>query len=179
MTQTASVYAQALYELCRDEGKDEQVLSELRVLGDVFSQNEDYLRLLSAPDLNKQERCRVLDEALGGRVDAYVLHFCKIMTERGYARYLPECCACYRELYQADHGIVQVTAVTALALSDGQKAKLQDKLSKITGKTVEINNLVDENCVGGVRLDYDGKRVDDTVKNRLDQMRAMLKNTTL
>ena len=50
---------------------------------------------------------------------------------------------------------------------------------KLTGKKIELMNAVDPKCIGGVRLDYDGKRVDDTVQHRLDAVRSLLKNTML
>ena len=52
-----------------------------------------------------------------------------------------------------------------------------DKLEAITGKRIELSNKVDPACLGGVRLDYDGKRVDGTVKTRLDGIAAALQNT--
>ena len=42
-----------------------------------------------------------------------------------------------------------------------------------------LSPVVDAACLGGVRLDYDGKRVDDTVRHRLDTVRRMLVNATL
>ena len=56
---------------------------------------------------------------------------------------------------------------------------IADKLTQITGKTVELQNKVDPAVLGGVRLDYDGKRVDGTVQSRLDSVRDLLKNTTI
>jgi len=42
-----------------------------------------------------------------------------------------------------------------------------------------VHNRIDPECLGGVRLDYDGKRVDGSVANRLETVRNMLKNTVL
>ena len=60
-----------------------------------------------------------------------------------------------------------------------QKEKLSQKLHTVTGKTIDLVNRVDPGCLGGVRLDYDGKRVDDTVQHRLRSISALLKNTVL
>ena len=70
-----------------------------------------------------------------------------------------------------------MTAVTAVALTQEQHARLTEKLTQLTGKTVELENKVDPAVLGGVRLDYDGKRVDGTVQSRLDSVRDLLKNT--
>jgi len=179
MTQVASVYAQALYDLARDERMDAEILQQLTMLRGIFSQNPDYVKLLDAPNLPKEERCRLLDEGFSGRVQIYVLNFLKILTEKGYVRQFVDCCEAYREMYNEDHGILTVKATTAVPLSEAQRVKLCAKLAKITGKKIELNTVVDASCIGGVRLDYDGRRVEDTVRQRLDAVHSLLKNTML
>ena len=68
MTQAANTYAQALYDLAKDEDLGKTILEELCVLKEVFTQNPQYSKLLSAPDVPKQERCGILDEAFRGQV---------------------------------------------------------------------------------------------------------------
>ena len=179
MTQVGSVYGEALYSLARDEGLDKTVLEQLKVLEQSFSQEPGFLKLLSAPNLSKDERCKVLDDCFRGKVHAYVLNFLKILTEKGYIRRFSECVEAFRQQYNADHGILCVTAVTAVPLTKVQEAKLCAKLAGITGKTIDLANRVDPSCMGGMRLDYDGKRLDDTVSHRLDAIGSLLKNTVL
>ena len=179
MTQAANTYAQALYSLAKDEDLAKQILQELDVLKQAFDREPEFIRLLSAANLPKAERCTVLDESFRGKVHIYVLNFLKILTEKGYIRQFSDCCKAYRREYNADNGIITVQAVTAAALTEDQKARLTEKLQKQTGKTVELVNRIDPSVLGGVRLDYDGKRVDGTVKNRLDTIGNMLKNTVL
>ena len=57
--------------------------------------------------------------------------------------------------------------------------KLAEKLNMITGKQIELHNRIDPSCLGGVRLDYDGQRLDDTVSHRLDAIRNVLNKTVL
>ena len=179
MTRVGSVYAQALYDLARDEGLSKSIFAELKVLEGVFGENAEYLRLLSTPNLSKEERCGILDEGFSGMVHPYVLNFLKILTEKGYVRHFGDCCEAYRSLYNEENGILPVRVVTAVPLNEEQKERLCKKLDTITGKNVELINKVDPDCIGGVMLDYDGKRVDDTVRHRLDAVRSLLKNTML
>ena len=179
MTEVGSVYGEALYSLARDENLSKVILSQLTTLDTCFSQEPDFLRLLCTPNLSKDQRCQILDDSFRGKLEPYVLNFLKILTEKGYARYFSDCVAAYREFFNRDNGILPVTAVTAVALTETQKAKLTAKLTTITGKTIDLTNKLDPDCLGGVRLDYDGKRVDDTVSHRLDAIRNHLKNTVL
>ncbi len=179
MTQVGSVYGEALYDLAKSEGLSAGILEEIFTLEESFRQEPAFLRLLAAPNLSKEERCDLVDQCFRGKVHPYVLNFLKILTEKGYTRFFGDCCASYRELYNRDNGILPVTAVTAVALTAEQSEKLKAKLTTLTGKTVELTNRVEPGVLGGVRLDYDGKRVDDTVSHRLDTVRSLLKNTII
>ena len=179
MTSVGTVYAQALYSLAKDEGCSEAVLKELAVLNESFGTEPDFLRLLAAPNLSKEERCGIVDASFRGKVHPYVLNFMKILTEKGYMRHFADCCKAYQQSYNQDHGILEVTAVTAVPLTREQSSRLVAKLIKVTGKTIDLVNRVDPSCLGGVRLDYDGKRLDDTVSHRLESISALLKNTVL
>ena len=179
MTQIGNVYGESLYELAKDENLTAEISSQLKVLKAAFQQEPDFIKLLSTPSLTKAERCQILDEGFRGTVHPYVLNFLKILTEKGYMRHFSDCCDSFAALYNQDNGILPVTAVTAVALSSAQAEKLTEKLAKITGKHIELSNRIDPSCLGGVRLDYDGQRLDDTVSHRMATIRDMLKNTVL
>ena len=179
MTQIGNVYGESLYELAKEENLAAEIGAQLKVMKACFQQEADFVKLLSTPSLTKAERCQILDDSFRGTVHAYVLNFLKILTEKGYMRYFSDCCDAFAALYNQDNGILPVTAVTAIALSAEQTNKLTAKLAQITGKHVELMNRIDPSCLGGVRLDYDGQRLDDTVSHRMATIRDMLKNTVL
>ena len=179
MTEVGNVYGESLYQLAKEESLAQPIGDQLTVLQESFRQEPDFIRLLSSPNLTKAERCQILDDSFRGKVHAYVLNFLKILTEKGYLRYFGDCCDAYTEHFDQDNGILRVNAVSAVALSADQKDKLKDKLSRITGKEVALRTRIDPAVLGGIRLDYDGQRLDDTVSHRLDAIRSVLNKTVL
>lgn len=179
MTQTGSVYGEALYSLAAEEGLTKAILNELDALQESFSAEPGFLKLLASHNLSKEERCAALDDSFRGKLQPYVLNFLKLLTEKGLVRHFPDCCAAYRDLYDRDNGIIRVKAVTAVALTAEQSAALQEKLAAVTGKTIALTNRVDPQCLGGIRLDFNGKRLDDTLSHRLEAVRSLLNNTVL
>lgn len=179
MTEVSTIYGQALYDLARDEHVSQTILKELAALDESFRAEPGFAQLLSTPTIPKDERIRILDHSLGGKVHPYVLNFLKILTERGYVKHFSGCCQMYRQQYNRDNGIVPVTAYTAVPLSDELRQKLTRKLSAVTGKTIELDCRIDPETLGGVRLDFDGKQVDGTIRRRLEDIRGILKNTVL
>lgn len=179
MIEIGSVYGCALYELAVSEELSELILQQLQVLHESFSQEPAFLKLLSVRNLSKAEQCTIISDSFDGKLHPYVVNFLKILTEKGYIRRFDDCFAAYRVCYNEDNNILPVTAVTAVKLSDDQAARLTEKLTSITGKSVLLTNRLDPHCLGGVRLELEGRCIDDTVAHRLESVQHLLKNTVL
>ena len=72
MTETARAYASALYGLAREEGAEEELLSQLRTASRLLEENPDYETLLSTPSILKEDRCALLDETAFAEEDRIV-----------------------------------------------------------------------------------------------------------
>lgn len=179
MTETAKRYGGSLYDLAAEEGLEEVILKDVEGCAKILADNPDYLHLLSLPNLPKKERCGLIDEAFGGQAHPYVVNFMKILCENGTLRELKGCARQYRIRYNQAHGIVEATAVTAIPLSEENRASLEKKLCALTGKTVMLETRVDSSVLGGIRLDMDGTRLDGTVQSRLDALRRSISGAVL
>jgi F-type H+-transporting ATPase subunit delta len=179
MTDMTAGYARALFDLAQEEKKSDEFLHQLQVLDTAFSAEPDFLRLLANPGISKAERCQMLDESFRDGVHLYVLNFMKLLTENGDILTFHDCVKQFRSCYNEANGILCVLAISAVALSEQQREKLQQKLETITGKKVQLETKIDPACLGGLRLDYNGKRIDGTVRNRLDAMAKQLSRATL
>lgn len=179
MTQLQQAYAQGLYTLAQEENLTEQIMAQLSALEETVGQDREYLQLLSTPALSKEERCNLLDQAFRDKVHIYVLNFMKILTEKGYIGQFSGCCRAFRQQYNEDRGILPVRVVSAVKLTAAQTERLRETLCKRTGKTVSLQCSVEPHVLGGIRLDYDGVRIDGTVRSRLDAVSRLLQNTVL
>ena len=70
--------------------------------------------------------------------------------------------------------IVEAVVTTAAALNDEQREKLLEKLRSMTGKAVALKEKVDAGLLGGVLLEMDGKRYDNTLRHRLENLQNIL-----
>lgn len=174
MTELAREYGEGLYALAAEEKLEEQLLDELRVVKECFRAEPDFPRLLSNMSLGKEERLSILDHALRSQVNGYLLNFLKLLCERGAVGELSGCEEAYRALYNRDHNIVEAKVTSGAKLTDDQRKRLTDKLCKMTGKHVVLQERVDSSVMGGVVLEMDGKRYDNTVAGRLASLRRIL-----
>ena len=163
MTETGKRYGTSLYELAAEEGLTERILAELDVAVNAM-QEPGYLRLLMTPSVPKKERCALLDQAFA-QAHPYLVNFLKILCEAGILPELPACARAYRDRYNQDHNILEV------ALDESARSRLQEKLQRVTGKTITLTEKVDPSVLGGLRLDLGGTRLDGTVQGRLERLR--------
>ena len=178
MTEFAKRYGGSLYELAAEEKLDEQIMQELDTVVAGINAGPGYLRLLSAPNLPKQERRALLDEAFAG-AHPYTVNFLKVLCDEGALRELPGCARAYRDLYNAAHGILEVTAASAVDLDAAAREKLTRALESRTGKKIELTVKVEPDLLGGIRLDMGGVQLDGTVRHRLEALKSQLAAATL
>nr|WP_317400444.1 ATP synthase F1 subunit delta [uncultured Gemmiger sp.] len=179
MTDVGKMYGGALYELTAEDGCEEAARGQLREVVALLRENPDYEKLLCTPSIPKTERCALLDEALRGQIEPYVLNFLKILCENGTLRQLSSCEKEFTARYNKARGIVPARAVSAVPLSDKDVVRLKEKLESLTGKKVDLTTAVDPACLGGIRLEMDGVRFDGTVEGRLERLRHDLENIVL
>ena len=179
MTEIARMYGGSLYDLAAEEGLEPRILGELDEAAAILKGDPAYLHLLSIPSIPKKERCALLDEAFRGQIHPYLLNFLKILCEKGTLRELPGCARAYRIRYNAAHGILEATAISAVALTREQIARLQEKLEAVTGKQIDLKTKVDPAVLGGIRLDIEGTELDGTVQNRLASLRNNIAAATI
>jgi len=174
VTELAREYGDGLYALTEEENISEEVLGQLLSLKALFREQPDFIRLLGNMSLSKEERVKIIDSVLRGQVHPYLLNFLKILCERGALTEYEGCLAAFKTLYNQAHGIVEATVTTAVALDDEQRARMAEKLSAMTGKTVVLNEKVDASLVGGVLLEMNGQRYDNTLKTRLKSIHSAM-----
>ena len=179
MTKAGDLYGQSLYDLALSENLTDAILHEMEELRKIFAENPDYIRLLLEPSIPKKERLRLLDEAFGDSIQPYLLNFLKILTERGMLHEFSACYKRFRASYFKDNGIADALVVSAVPLSDAHVSALTEKLSRMTGKKIILQQKNDPSVMGGLRVEVDGKLLDGTVQGRLDTLRREINETVM
>ena len=141
MTEIATIYGGALYDLAAGENLSLEILGQLKVLQSCFETEPTFAKLLSAYHVPKAERCKIIDDSFTGKVHPYVMNFLKILTEKGYVRHFSDCCEAYCVRYNQANNILPVTAVTAVAMDAGQQERLLKKLEDLNVSFNAISSL--------------------------------------
>ncbi len=70
----------------------------------------------------------------------------------------------------AHKGIEKATVESAVVLDETHMKGLQVKLSEMTGKQIELRNIINKDVIGGLLLRVGDKVVDGSIRRRLSDI---------
>lgn len=171
---SAKTYGVSLHALAREEGKEEEILSDLRCVSELFSKHPDYVKILDSPQIERDELMTVLNDDFFGRVNRYTLNFLKLLSEKHIVHHLQECLNEYEKLYNSENNIQVVDITTAKPVREDVLKRLAEKLEKKIGAKIVLKRHTDESCIGGIIIETGENRIDASIKTELDKMKKIL-----
>ncbi len=77
--------------------------------------------------------------------------------------------------YRADNGVVEVTAVSAHQLDDQNTTDISEllKASYPDASTIRINQAIDPEVLGGVRINFPNEALDMTTQSKLNKFKRL------
>ena len=168
-------YAVALFDIAKENSEEETVYRDLEKVNEVFSEFPEYTEMLSAPSIPLQKRLAAVNEAFGKIVCEKVLSFIGILCKNSKIKTFSDCFREFEDLYSTDTKTVSAEVFSAVPLSEEQKNKLCEKLAKVTGKKIILTNKVDPSVIGGVVLEFSDKQYNDSIANKLSELKVRLK----
>ena len=174
MTGLAREYGEGLYELARDEELGLLICEQMDDIAGILKQQPEFIRLLCSRAVDRQTRLQIVDDTFGGHVHPYVTNFMKLLVQKEHFDAFLLCCEWVHQRYNEDNGIVEARVTSAVPLTDDEEAALRVKLAKISGKQVKLISGIDPSLIGGVRVEMDGRRYDNTIQDRLGRLKRSL-----
>ncbi len=169
-------YGRALFLLSEEKGTSQAVMEDLSAVRQALHAHPSYGNLMDTPAVALSEKEALIDAAFAS-VDTDVRSFLKILASKHAFYALDAAARFYEGLHEDARGIARAEAVSAVAMTEAQRAALCDKLSFMTGKHILLKNTVDPDVIGGIKLRYLGKQIDGTLASRLKGLEAAVKNT--
>lgn len=174
MAQIAKEYAEALFALAQEEGRENAYAEALALVNSLLAEYPAYRELLASPALPRKERAALLTEAFADRIPEPVLSFLCLFCERGHVHSLEDCTAEYAALYRASRELSVAEVVSAVPLTEAQRTALTKKLEKQCGHRVTATYTEDPSLLGGVIVRMDGKVWDGSLLHRLRDVKEVM-----
>jgi F-type H+-transporting ATPase subunit delta len=172
----ARSYAKALHDLARERGQAERTGAELDEAADLVRSEAALAHFFARPGVSaaaKQGAAAEIAQRLG--VGTLVRDFLALVARQGRASILPEIGDAYRELLDADLNRARAHVRTAVPLTDAERAALASRLGQaLGGKQVALEEVVDQNLLGGFVAEIGSVIADGSLDGQLARLRDRL-----
>jgi F-type H+-transporting ATPase subunit delta len=167
-------YAEAFFAVADAEGAQDKVVDELFAFAAAIEQNPALREALSDASLPADNRKAVVHDILSDRAHPITVSLIGLAVDAGHAKDLGAIVGVMGSL-AAERRNAQLAEVrSAVPLDDEQRARVAAALSAATGRTVEINVVVDPSVVGGLVARVGDEVFDGSLASRLDDAKQHL-----
>jgi F-type H+-transporting ATPase subunit delta len=165
-------YAEAAFEIGRADGTLDTWERDLVALRDAL-RDPELAAVAEHPGIAFGVKERILRQAVRG-VGAEPMNLVLLMIRRGRPGAIPQAVEHFEALLRAHRGVSLAEVRTALALDERERAALAARLTELTGTKIEMNEVVDEELIGGIAVRIGDQLYDASVRSRLERLRARL-----
>ena len=173
MSAVHRTYAQALFEAAKEQGRLQQVHSDLADFAQAVADVPELRAVLRNPQIEPRAKARVLQELLGG-AEELVRNFLMLTAEKGRIADVAEIAREFERLVARDERRLDVELTTAYELSDDDARQILSQIEEASERKVEATRAVDPELIGGLVLQVGSLRVDASVRGRLERLRREL-----
>jgi F-type H+-transporting ATPase subunit delta len=129
--------------------------------------------LLRNPQLDARAKSAAVD-AVAGDADPLVRNLLRLLVEKGRGGEVEEVASEFERLAAAEEGQLSVELTTAFELDDDEARAIIDQIQEASGRTVEATRAVDPGLIGGIVIQAGSRRVDASLRGRLERLRRQL-----
>lgn len=172
-------YARALFSLGREEGILEEIEKELNQFAELWESEEELRRVITSPVIQLEEKIALVAEMVvkGLKLSNAVRDFLGLLTAKGRMMFIPEICREFELLLDQEKGRLRATLTSAVPLPGQMIEEIKGTMEKILGKEVSLRVEEDPELIGGVVAQVGSLVFDGSIKTKLEQMEAKLKQS--
>ena len=169
-------YAKPLIDLSISKGIIEDVFKDVNLFLDTCKSNYDFSLMLKNPIVPLNKKVDILKDIFSKTFNDLTLNtFIKIIyNNRDHI--LENICKKFVDLYNKHKNIQDVTLTSAIRLDESSLKKIKSKLSKLSTKSISINQKINSNIIGGFILKVDDKMYDASYRTKLKNIKKTLLN---
>jgi len=172
--EVAKKYAHALFFAARDKGLIDAAYEQLDDLKAFVQKDPTLLRFLSAPQVLEDHKLALVRTAFGPRLERLFVEFLIVLVNKHRVAHLAEIIDEFLRLVEAEKGIGRATVITAGPLDEQQRAELIRRLAAKSGLTIQIEEKVDPQILGGMIVIMHNEIIDGSVRHGLDLIEDQL-----
>ncbi len=173
----AGRYANALFELAREEKSTDAVKADLDQFDALIAESPDLNRLVRSPVFGADEQLRALAAILDkAGITGLAANFLRVITTNRRLFAVRDMIRGYRALVAHHKGEVTANITVAEPLNEKNLDALKGALKSVTGgKEIDLDVKIDPAIIGGLIVKVGSRMVDSSLRTKLNAIKVAMK----
>lgn len=169
--QVSKTYGSALFEVAMESNALDTILEEVLFVKQTFLENEELNKLLLHPNIEKEEKVKVIENIYKGKVSDEITGLMTMLVHKGHLKDFVPVFDYVIQAIKEEKGIGVAYVSSAVELSEVQRSKIEQKLLETT-KYQQIEGVyqVDKNLIGGLVIRIADTVVDSSLKTQIEKL---------
>ncbi len=169
----AGRYAEALFELSKENDQVAERKEEAEIILKEFQANPDLSGFFRAVQISRDEKKNLIARCFEAFTPETV-NFLKLLVDKDRMYCLRPILEEFVRKADEELGIETATVTSARKLDEAQMAKIRTALEKKTGKQVHLINRIDERLIAGIKVTAGTTVTDVSVARQIEEMKETL-----
>ncbi len=175
----ASRYAKSLLQLAEEQGVEETIYEDMKLVASVCKESRELELLLKSPVVKAHKKMVIMGAIFEGKLNELALNFINLIASNRREGFLYQIALEYQDQYKAKNSIVTATVTTAIGLDASMKSAVLKLIQKSDRSEVELIERTDEDLIGGLILRIGDKQYDGSLQRCLNDLKQEFNNNTL
>jgi len=172
-------YAQALLMIAAERNAIEQYEQELGQFREALLENQKVKELIENPRVLLAEKKKALDLLIKKFASPIVYNYLHLIVDKRRENFYLDMIKAYSKYADEARNIVNAEVWSAVKLTTKDYRDLEAKLTRVTGKKVRLQNIIDTSLLGGIKVKIGDTIIDGSVTKKLALLKNRLQRTQL
>ena len=173
----ANRYAEALFQVARPLGKDEQIEAALEDFSTALKGAPELEKFLLNPKVGPAQRRQVFAKLYANDktgIEKFLPDFFEVLFRKNRFNLVHDIAVSFKRIADQAQGQAVAQIRSAVALSAAQEREIVLKIEKIAGCTITVEKEIDSSLIGGVCVKIRNKVLDGSLRHKIDGIKKEL-----
>ncbi|MFW5894599.1 MAG: ATP synthase F1 subunit delta [Bacillota bacterium] len=169
MSALSEQYAVALFELALEKDSARDIEDALGIF--IEGMDDESRRFFRHPGIKTDVKKKVIETL---DVPALLKHFLFLLLDKNRFDELEPIYESFKNIRSKADEEMHMVVYSKNPLTEKRLEQLKEAYTKKYKRTIFLENRTDESILGGLRFEFDGKVIDDTINSTLKQFKSRL-----
>ena len=177
-SETSDRYSKALFELAQENNELKNTEKYIVELTKIYNSNAEFESFIKNPTHSIDNQLKIVQKISELMNFSKIFkNFLSILVTKRRIFFLDKIMKSFLSLTAIKRGELSAQLISSKSLSEEELKKVSYELSKVIGSEINFNYKVDQNLIGGFKMQIGSLMIDTSLKNKLKKYeQIMLEN---